>query len=284
MTDKKQKLPNENYYQTGRFTDEQLAGVLKNVGAYAEAIGGLPQNHAEALEKRGWMLPFLLVYDDLLWGRWEYWARIMEKGTIEGSGPIPQIIWANLGDSGVIYTRKMLTKCMDYYESTIDHFADWLLWGLGGAKEPPKISAKLNEHYYRNFDLFLILNYPTDYLSQLLSEQTGRGYKGALGYFPTPFHVTQMMTELTLAGEDPEELKKKTVNDPCVGCGAFLLPASNHYLRAYGMDISGIAVKLCSVQMFWFAPWYARVSESIKGFDTGSKPVQLSFDGLWKTA
>ncbi len=278
------KSSNQDFYQMERFNTAQLKKMENNILDYAAAIDGLPKDHSEALTKRGWMTPFLLAYDDLLWGRWDYWGKIWEKKTIKGSGPIPQIKWADLGSPGVLQTRKMLTKCLDHHESNIDTFADWLLWAMGNTKDTPNISPTLNKHYYENFDLFLVLNYPTDYLSQCLSEQTGKGYKGALGYYPTPFHVVQLMSEMTLAGEESEKLKKMTVMDPCVGCGAMLLPASNYYLRGYGADISGIAVRLCKIQMLWYAPWYARANDAIQGFDAKTEPVQLSLEGLWKIA
>lgn len=257
-----------------RFTPDQLKTLQRDVQSYAIAIGGLPKNHSEVFEKRGWLTPFLLGYDDLLWGRWEYWNELCMQGTIKDSGPIPQIEWARFGESGVDHTQKMLAKCLDHYEATIDNFADWLLWGLAGTSEPPKISEKLNEHFYRNFDLFLVLSYPTDYLSWLLSEATGKGYKEGLGYYPTPFTLVEMITKLSMDGEDPESLKRHTLNDPCVGCGAFLLPASNYVLRAYAMDISLIAVKLCKIQMAWYAPWFYRPAD-LEGFDEVAPIIQV---------
>src|SRR5690606_2773486 len=124
-------------------------------------------------------------------------------------------------------------------------------------------------------DLFLILNYPTDYLSQVLSEETGKGYKGALGYFPTPFHVCILMTRMT-KGEDEESNKRAAVNDPAVGCGAMLLAASNYHLRGFGQDISKIAVELCKIQMYWYAPWYAYHSSELEGFDERELIIGLS--------
>jgi hypothetical protein len=271
MTLMAKKIDKSHLYQIHRFSPEQLMEVQHNVAGYALAIGGLPRNHAEVFEKRGWMLPFLFAYDNLLWGRWSYWHEILYKGTIAGSGPIPKIKWTDMGHDEV---RNMLRRCLDHHESTIDHFADWLLWGLAATKESLRISKKLNEHYYRNFDLFLVQNYPFDYLSQVLCDETGRGYKAGLGYFPTPMNVTRMMVEMTV-GNDAEKMKRQTVMDPCVGCGAMLLPASNYYLRGYGQDISLIATKLCKIQMYWYAPWYAFHPEGLKGFDD-HPPIPLA--------
>lgn len=145
--------------------------------------------------------------------------------------------------------------------------------GLAAAKDVPQISGQLNEHYYREFDLFLVLDNPTDYLSYVLCEQTSQGYKSGLGYYPTPFQITRMMVEMVHGDGDAEAMKKQTVYDPCVGCGAMLLPASNYFLRGYGQDISNIAVKLCTIQMYFYAPWFARPGQ-VKGFGE-SEPIQI---------
>lgn len=262
-------------YRFERFTSERLIQLQHDISGYAVAINGLPKSHDQVFEKRGWLLPFLFGYDDLLWGRWSYWTEILMKGKIEGSGAIPRIEWVDLRTPTAIKTSKMLAACMDPNEATIDNFADWLLWGLGAIQELPRVSERLNEHYYRKFDIFLILDNPTDYLSYLLCEQTGKGYKAGLGYYPTPFNITRMMVDIAHGDCDPEILKRKTVMDPCVGCGAMLLPASNYFLRGYGQDISGIAVKLCMIQMYFYAPWYARPGDVVDFDQSPSIPLML---------
>ncbi|KQN96848.1 type I restriction-modification system subunit M [Paenibacillus sp. Leaf72] len=263
----------DNLYRVGRFSVEQLEKLSQSVVSCAQAIGGLPKNHQEVFEKRGWLLPYLFSYDDLLWGRWAYWTDILQKGSLEGSGPIPKIEWKNNHSKASLETVKMLENCLNHHDASIDSFSDWLLWGMAASNEVPRISEKLNEHYYRKFDLFLVLDNPYDHMSYLLCDQTGKGYKSGLGYFPTPFSVAEMLVEMTNLGGDREDLKRKTVLDPSVGCGALLLPASNYYLRGYAQDISSIALKLCRIQMYWYAPWYACPGE-VSGFDA-VKPIQL---------
>ncbi|QQZ64581.1 SAM-dependent DNA methyltransferase (plasmid) [Paenibacillus sonchi] len=264
-------------YRMERFSQDQLHKLHYEVNVNAKAIGGLPANHTDVGNKRGWLLPFLLGYDDLLWGRWGYWLDILHKGTIIGSGAIPQITWVDTFSDSSVATTKMLSKCLNHHEANIDTFADWLLWGLAAGESYPNISAGLNEHYYKVFDLFLVLDNPTDYLSYLLCEQTGKGYKKGLGYYPTPFNITQLMVSITIGNDDPDVLKRKTVHDPCIGCGAMLLPASNFFLRGSGQDISGIAVKLCKIQMLFYAPWFAKPGE-VEGFDeeTATIPIVLA--------
>lgn len=222
-------------YRMDRFSPNQLEKLHFEVQMSAQGIGGLPGNHTEVRNKKGWLLPFLIGYDELLWGRWNYWLDILQKGTIAGSGDIPQITWTEPSSAPAIATTKMLSQCLNHHDANIDTFADWLLWGLAAGEGYPNISDNLNEHYYRVFDLFLVLDNPTDYLSYLLCEQTGKGYKKGLGYYPTPFNLTQLMVEILLPHDDkPELLKNKTVHDPCIGCGAMLLPASNYFLRGSG--------------------------------------------------
>jgi tRNA G10 N-methylase Trm11 len=67
--------------------------------------------------------------------------------------------------------------------------------------------------------------------------------------------------------DDEEEMKRQIINEPSVGCGSILLAASNYFLRGYGQDISRIAIKLCKIQMYWYAPWFAYHPDTIKGFD-----------------
>lgn len=250
--------------------DKYIQQLEQNISEYALAIDGVPKNASEALQKRGWLLPYLFSYDDLLWGRWEYWHRIMIKKTIEGSGPIPQIKWVDLfkQQKEVKKNQDMLRRCINdrHREANIHSFAEWLLWGLAVGKEQPNISERVNEKYYKTFDIFHLLKYPTDYMSTLLMEQSGKGYKEALGYYPTPMQVVIAMNDMVISNEDPEVLKHKKIYDPAVGCGACLLPASNHMLRGYGNDVSHIAVKLCKIQCYFYAPWYAIHPKDIRGY------------------
>ena len=254
---------NESLFAVYEFSEEELQKYVARFRTEASMIGGMPQHHSEALEKRGWMLPILLAADMLFTGRWDYWFDILEKGTIEGSGPIPQIQWSK-NNEAQHQVKKMLLECLDgvhHKGGTISDFADWLLWGMAGTDTPPNISAEVNEHFYRTFNLEAVLRHPTDYLSGLLEEASSMGMKQALGYFSTPFDVTKMMADMAIGTPDTpeqlEEMKGKSVCDPCVGCGAMLLPASNYMLFGYGQDINPVAIKLCRVQMYWYAPWYA---------------------------
>jgi len=105
----KQKAP---LYRLEMYSQEELISMMKTIGEWALANGGAPQGHKEALEKKGWLFPYLMGYDQLATGRWNYWIDILAKNTLEGSGPIPQIEWSH--DREAIHqVRKMLFNCVD---------------------------------------------------------------------------------------------------------------------------------------------------------------------------
>lgn len=219
---------------------------------YAEAIGGLPLDHKEVFEKRGWLLPYLFSYDSFLWGRWDYWFKILEKKTTLESGPIPQIEFSSANDEGVIQTFKMLRNCLNHQEATISNFADWLLWGFSKI-EKLNVSKSLNKHYYKNFEISLLQENPYDYFSILLEEYSTKEAKTIKGYFSTPSEVSILNTKLL----NKKEQKDKVIYDPTIGCGALLLPLSNYHLKAYGQDVNKIALKVCLIQFMLYAPWFA---------------------------
>jgi len=67
------------------------------------------------------------------------------------------------------------------------------------------------------------------------------------------------MVRLTLhdlAAAD-NDLRLKSVCDPCVGSGRMLLHASNFSLRLYGQDIDPVAISMCKTNGALYAPWLA---------------------------
>lgn len=240
-------------------SEAQLVKSFKVQAYYALAMGGVPGSHTEVLDKPGWLLPYLFSQEGLFWGRWEYWSNILSRGTIEGSGPIPQIEWCN-DETGLRATFKMLNDCVNYgvhYGVHVDAFADWLLWAFNMAEEPPRIPKEVNEYWYKFFNMTLLLKYPSDYMSLILQQSTSQGFQQAVGYYATPAPVAHMMAQLTLGTADPEKTKQHVAYEPCVGCGALLLPMSNFTLFGCGQDINPTAIKFCKIQMMLYAPWYA---------------------------
>ena len=102
----------------------------------------------------GWLLPYLLEADALLYGRWDYWAECMLSGRLPDA-PIPPIEFvATEHRSNPAY--KMLEACLNVIPkhgvwqtwgswTYFDYLLDWLLYGFGhlGQPEPPLEPAGL---------------------------------------------------------------------------------------------------------------------------------------------
>ena len=106
---------------------------------------------------------------------------------------------------------------------------------------------------------------PADHWSIVAMDSMGKS--NGHGFFPTPANVVKMMTEMTLAGQSQEKLKRASVMDPCCGTGIMLLYASNHSLNLYGNDISPLLVKLAKINAFIYIPWLAYRPTGLTIFD-----------------
>ena len=106
---------------------------------------------------------------------------------------------------------------------------------------------------YQVFCLDAMLLWPHDYFGTLLSESS---YGKKQGFYPTPHHICDFMTQIVC--DEQRDSRTETVCDPCVGTGRFLLHASNHSLRLYGMDIDLTLCKATLVNGYMYAPWLAR--------------------------
>lgn len=255
-------------YRLDQFDKEELKMMMEIFATTAKSHGLGVSTVQEAKRTAGWMIPYLYAYDYVTNKRWVYWAEILDKKSIVGHKPIPQIhFYGSPLVNECKFATEMLKKTTSHVESTPERFADFLLWGLGCTNDVPNVdhlSDDLFSHYYTNFDLFLVLDKPTDYLSWVLSEQLSGNVKIKTGYFPTPLHISTLMTDLVNGNEvDPTE----SVYEPCVGCGSLLLPQSNYRFRASGSDINPTAIKFCKVQMAWYAPWFYIPGENIQGLD-----------------
>jgi hypothetical protein len=215
--------------------------------------------------EKGWLLPYLLEYDDAIWGRWNYWGLQMFRGSLNDD-PIPQI-WFESGIGGNSRVRQMIEKSLDvipnhgrggwkgWSSSThFDFFLDWLLWGLGenGMKEPPREPfgcEGATSRLYQVFQMGVMQLWPADYLGDIMADMA---FGKHLGFYPTPIHLCELITQMSY--DEDTDYRTKTVCDPCVGTGRFLLTASNYCLQLYGMDISHTACKACKVNLALYAP------------------------------
>jgi hypothetical protein len=214
----------------------------------------------------GWMLPTLVQLDDCLWKRWEYWARCHNEGNKLPEEAIPRIEFLSYPHKA---TRRMLEASLDCIPtfgswrtwsgwSYFDYFLGWLLYGLGhkGQAEIPNVPSGCegaSDRLYQVFCLDAMLMWPYDYFGDILTESS---YGKRQGFYPTPHTVCEMMTQMVCSTD--RDMRTETVCDPCVGTGRFLLHASNHSLRLYGMDIDLTVCKATLVNGYFYAPWLVR--------------------------
>ncbi len=217
--------------------------------------------------RRGFLLPALLVADARLYGRWDYLTDAWEASALPDA-PIPRLPLLSTPDKA---TWHMIARCLDAIpnhgtsgwmgwssDTYFRFFLDWMLFGFhhAGQPEPPSEPGGCtgaSERLMKTLDLALWQANPYDYLGDLLAQNT---YGKKQGFFPTPHHVAELMTQMTM----PEgvDCRVQTVCDPCVGTGRLLLHASNHSLRLYGQDIDALMCKATLVNGYLFAPWLVK--------------------------
>jgi hypothetical protein len=264
------------------------------VAALHEAMGAFEINavrpEIRPTTERGWLLPYLVRFDELTWRRWAYWFRMAESERLP-EDPIPQIAFNAYGaaaGSGWKRTRRMLEESLNAIgrgwsgwgdSRDWDFVFDWLLFGFGDLAERPADPYEgAGDRLYQVFNVGAMVLYPADYFGDLLAESA---YGRRNGFFPTPMNLTDMIVHMTMGAEgtagvgntEPDEAivdgidkadrgvvdrRLLSVMDPCVGTGRFLLSASNHSLRLYGVDIDPLVLKACKVNGWLYAPWLVR--------------------------
>ena len=226
-------------------------------------------------EKKGWLLTYLIKLDEMFFGRWEYWFRIIESDKIP-KGAIPQIEFKAAEEYTEKLVQKNIKKCLDRGSRELSHslglLIDWIMWGLGRGEEFPHLSEELDDFWYRTFNLGLFYKEPADHWGMIAMESMGRS--NGHGFFPTPASVVEMMTEMTFAGQSPDKQKKASMMDPCCGTGIMFLYASNHTLNIQGNDISPLMVKMAKLNAFIYIPWLAYRPEGLTIFDKKEHDIQ----------
>lgn len=218
----------------------------------------------------GWMLPLLLQFDECLWQRWDYWRQCYEGAGVLPNEPIPRL---DLLSTPHPATRRMLEaslNCIPQHGDWrtwgswqyFDYCLSWLLFGLGhkGQSElptPPAGSDGASDRLHQVFCLDAMLLWPHDYFGDLLCESS---YGKQQGFYPTPHTICEFMTQMVCAGKQDSGADRRTdtVCDPCVGTGRFLLHASNHSLRLYGLEIDPVLCKATLVNGYFYSPWLVR--------------------------
>lgn len=213
---------------------------------------------------KGWLLPYLLEIETSFYGRWNYWMHTLENGALLENNPIPKIHFMDITDSE---TSKMLIKCMDHhsvYASSVrlPDFFEWILWGFGDPHQeerPRLVNETVNEHWYRTFNLGLLIQNPHDYLGNILADsKAGRTYwNNPNAFFPTPHPICEMMARMNFEAAEGDT-RALSVCDPCVGTGRMLMHSSNFSVNLYGQDIDRACILACTINGYLYMPWLIR--------------------------
>lgn len=229
-------------------------------------------------QTRGWLRPYLLQLDTLVCppesyeghGRWTYWMDACMRCQVP-EDPIPQI---HFGSEPVCKDDvSMMKEVLEYpvrrgvarwYDDAFLSLVRWLLHGFGRQgleKELERIHPDVRNFWYEKFSLDKMLRSAMDWPAYILQggprwmQVKHAMWSQSTGFYPTPMNVCNMMTDMMFAGTDPEQAKVQSVCDPCCGTGSMLLPASNHSLRLFGMDIV-YDLCLCAELNGWlWMPW-----------------------------
>ncbi len=219
-------------------------------------------------DKKGWLLPYLVALDNMFFKRWDYWLRICNTDQIPEE-PIPYIRFKPIYEYPQKETQKNLQDCLKYagYELSypLESFVDWILWGFNHGESCPKISDKIDDYWYRTFNMGLFYKEPGDHWPDFAMDVMGRN--NPLGFFATPGNVVEMMTQMQFGGQPQHQHKRMSVLDPTCGTGGMLLYASNYSLNLYGQDISPLLTKIAKINAFIYMPWVVSKPKHLTIFD-----------------
>ena len=217
------------------------------------------QDEKKPWEYRGWLLYYRWLLEEVpnVGRRWEFWCRTMRAGKLLDED-IPPLSICNAGDKEVFKSIDSWLRLVDRYWSgwtALEKLLDWFLWGFGHSKVEPAFSPELNESLYRNVNIGPMLVAPYDYWGEWIALQRGEWNPNA--FYPTPHSIVEFMVQ-AVCHDSPEDLRVKTVYEPCVGSGRMLMHASNYSLRLYGVDKDATLVKVTYVNGALYVPWILR--------------------------
>lgn len=210
---------------------------------------------------RGWLAAYVQAIHAAhpeVSDRWGYLFEIMESGKLP-KDPIPQIRFDR--DPTVSKSlEKYITITSEYGRrgfgwEAFRSFLDWLSWGLGTSSEYPKLDDATQEKLYRAVDLGPWLLSPYDYLGEYAAEVHGSGWNPN-AFYPTPHAICELMIRMTF--DSGQDLRTRSVMDPALGTGRFLLHASNHSLYLFGQDIDPLMCQITLINGALYAPWIVR--------------------------
>lgn len=208
---------------------------------------------------KGWLVYYLYEIESQIHNRWNYWLKTLIKGDLL-EAQIPPVEFLGMPHNEPM---KMLEKCLNDYKAINTYYSDfleWILWGLGDSaieKLSSRVDAKVNEFWYRTFNLGLMIQYPHDYFGVILSEMKSNSrWSNPHAFFPTPHHVVEMMVRMQF--DEGKDSRRLSVMDPCLGTGRFLLHASNYSLNLWGQDIDPTCIMAAKINGYIYAPWLVK--------------------------
>lgn len=246
--------------------------------------------------KHGWLLPYIVQIDRLLWGRWDYWAHCqvmpecawlrlkmepalallenrkpesLPKFVVEQTlptEPIPKIEW-----NYSAMAARMLDRTLDAiptwgtwkgWESHeyVRYFLRWAFYGFGHPKqmELPKEPSRCEGASMRLYQTFDV-----GLLMLYPEDYWGRllpEIKSKDSQQATGFFPTPLVVSALMSeivnGGETPE-KASEFYEPCVGTGSLMLAHSNYCLRGIGQDIDPLLLDCALFQFFLYAPWFA---------------------------
>lgn len=220
----------------------------------------------------GWYRGLAFKLETLIRGRWYSWFNILGSGRLEETDQLPDCRFSMF--DGKDEVNKMIENCMNHVYNEgyrVYDFVDWIGYSLGISwfKDKPKISNRLWEKLYDEFDISLLFLHPSDYFSYLLAEH---GQSGVGGYFPTPIGVSTMMNKML--GFDSINNRTESIYEPCSGPGAMILPSDS--LNLCGTDINPIMVRAASIQAFCYSPWLLYTPIPIIGLHFSEEEMRIN--------
>lgn len=244
------------------------------------------------------MAMHLLLADEITANRWTWWTRVANSGRLAQSDKIPQIHFdavppakspypmseglaaeVTTGPKTLADTVALMRDVDMQTGRGVSTVLDYWLFALGDQQTVrPTLDDKLEVRLYQTNDLVLrMMALPCDWGAHVMCELMGNRGKSNTGWFPTPMHVCDMMTRITMGDKD---MRHKTVLEPCVGTGAFMLTSSNHSLRLACSDIDPVMVAWTKLAGYLYIPWLVRPCDAI--FE--NREPLLRRKGSWKDA
>ncbi len=238
--------------------------------------------------ERGWFLPQLILIEGAIWGRWPWWLACLQNGTIL-DWAIPQVPFAESdssitpaakrlsedraaelikllgsGAAAASHVRSLFERATRYSSGHLRDLIDWWLWGFGSPRieQRPKIDDRIAVLMYTELRLDCMIAHPRDWGTVMIQAAIGETYGKGSAWFPTPMGVVECMTRMAFCDSEIDH-RIRTVNEPCLGTGNFLLCASNYSLRLSGQDVDYLMCAISEFMGYLFVPWLVRSGEGI---------------------